>query len=94
MKGNNKDLNEINNDVINKLKSGEIPLYILDETEKEKIYEYLTRRISIKKELLQDKKNEIIYDKIKKNKTNKKSILEKLSDEDKISLLKYLKKNY
>lgn len=89
------DKNDIfNNEKIQRLvlqiKSGKIKIEELTELQKKIVGIYLEIEISEKKQELENKKNIILYKKMK-NEKNRRELLNKLSDEDKISFYNFLK---
>lgn len=88
------DKNDIfNNEKIQKLvsqiKSGTVKIEELTELQKKIVGIYLEIEVSEKKQELKNKKNVILYKKMK-NEKNRRELLNKLSDEDKISFYNFL----
>lgn len=88
------DKNDIfNNEKIQKLvlqiKSGTVKIEELTELQKKIVGIYLEIEVSEKKQELKNKKNVILYKKMK-NEKNRRELLNKLSYEDKISFYNFL----
>lgn len=76
--------------LVNQLKDGTVKLEELTELQKKIIGIYLQIEVNEKKQELKNKKNIILYNKMK-NEKNRRDLLNKLSYEDQIAFYNFLK---